>query len=62
MGNPFGKIGVDREGRLAIDFGLTGVPETYLIDKDGKVRLRAGPINTELLEKDILPLLKALQS
>jgi cytochrome c biogenesis protein CcmG/thiol:disulfide interchange protein DsbE len=60
-GNPFAKTGVDREGRLAIDFGLTGVPETYVIDKEGKVRLRAGPINAELLEKDILPLLKALQ-
>jgi cytochrome c biogenesis protein CcmG/thiol:disulfide interchange protein DsbE len=60
VGNPFGKIGLDREGRLAIDFGLTGVPETYVIDKDGKVRLRAGPINEALLENDILPLLKTL--
>jgi cytochrome c biogenesis protein CcmG/thiol:disulfide interchange protein DsbE len=60
-GNPFSRIGVDRDGRLAIDFGLTGVPETYVIDAQGRVRYRAGPINPEMLEKDILPLLRTLK-
>jgi cytochrome c biogenesis protein CcmG, thiol:disulfide interchange protein DsbE len=61
VGNPFGRIGVDPKGRLGVDFGITGVPETYVIDKEGRVRYRAGPINEALLEKDLLPLLKTLQ-
>jgi cytochrome c biogenesis protein CcmG/thiol:disulfide interchange protein DsbE len=60
LGNPFAKVGVDRSGRTGIDFGLTGVPETYIIDTQGHVRYRGGPLNREMLERDILPLLKEL--
>jgi cytochrome c biogenesis protein CcmG/thiol:disulfide interchange protein DsbE len=58
-GNPFARLGVDQPGRVAIDYGLYGVPETYLIDKDGIIRWRwAGPITPEILAQQINPLLK----
>jgi cytochrome c biogenesis protein CcmG/thiol:disulfide interchange protein DsbE len=62
FGSPFRAVGVDRDGRLGIDFGITGVPETFLIDKSGKIRFRrAMPLTPEAIERDILPLVKALQ-
>ena len=61
-GSPFRAVGVDPEGRVAIDFGLTGVPETFIIDKTGKIRFhRAQPLTPETIDKEILPLLQALQ-
>ncbi len=58
-GNPFARIGVDRPGRIAIDWGVYGVPETYLLDKDGIIRWRwAGPLTEEVLARDLEPLLK----
>ena len=58
-GNPYQRIGVDQPGRVAIDWGLYGVPETYLIDKAGLIRWRwAGPLTEEVLQKDLEPLLK----
>ncbi len=61
LGDPYRRIGVDRDGRTFIDFGAYGVPETYVIDKDGHVRYRqVGPITPEDYEGKILPLLKQL--
>jgi cytochrome c biogenesis protein CcmG/thiol:disulfide interchange protein DsbE len=58
-GNPFQKMGRDEPGRVAIDWGLYGVPETYLLDRDGVIRWRwAGPITPEVLEQDLTPLLR----
>lgn len=58
-GNPFDRIGVDLPGRVAIDWGLYGVPETYLIDRAGLIRWRwAGPLTEEVLQKDLEPLLR----
>ena len=58
-GNPFRKLGTDEPGRVAIDWGLYGVPETYLIDRQGLIRWRfAGPITPEVLDKDLRPLLR----
>jgi len=37
LGNPYGRIGADRDGRVGIDFGVYGVPETYVIDRQGKI-------------------------
>lgn len=55
MGNPFAKIGAD-EGRMALDWGVYGVPETYVIDGTGKVVLRiAGPITQTVLESQLRP-------
>jgi cytochrome c biogenesis protein CcmG/thiol:disulfide interchange protein DsbE len=61
LGDPYRRIGVDSDGRTAIDFGVYGVPETYVIDKDGHIRYRqVGPITPEDYERKILPLLKQL--
>ena len=49
-GNPFLKIGTDQSGRNAIEWGVYGVPETFLIDQEGRVLLRhAGPITKEIM-------------
>lgn len=58
-GNPFRRLGRDEPGRVAIDWGVYGVPETYLLDRKGIIRWRwPGPVTPEVLEQDIRPLLK----
>jgi cytochrome c biogenesis protein CcmG/thiol:disulfide interchange protein DsbE len=58
-GNPYARLGVDESGRVAIDWGLYGVPETYLVDRAGVVRWRwAGPITPQVLESDLRPQLR----
>lgn len=55
MGNPYARIGAD-SGRMAIDWGVYGVPETFVIDGKGVVVLRwAGPITADALERVIRP-------
>ncbi len=55
LGNPYAKISAD-SGRMALDWGVYGVPETYVIDGNGKVVLRwAGPITADVLEQSIRP-------
>ena len=50
-GNPFSKIGSDKSGRNAIEWGVYGVPETFVIDKNGNVLFRhAGPITKKIFE------------
>jgi cytochrome c biogenesis protein CcmG/thiol:disulfide interchange protein DsbE len=62
LGDPYGRIGADRDGRVGIDFGVYGVPETYVIDKAGRVRLRhVGPLTPADVAREIAPLVKALQ-
>ena len=61
-GDPYTTSVVDRDGRVGIDFGVYGVPETFVIDKDGTIRYKQiGPITQEALEKKILPLVRELQ-
>jgi cytochrome c biogenesis protein CcmG, thiol:disulfide interchange protein DsbE len=61
LGDPYKRIGVDRDGRTAIDFGVYGVPETYVLDKEGRIRFRqVGPISAADYDDKILPLLKQL--
>ena len=58
-GNPYTKIGADQPGRVAIDFGLYGVPETYLLDAAGIVRWRwAGALTDEIVQNTLMPMLK----
>ena len=60
LGDPFSQLLFDQEGKTALDWGLSGVPETYLIDGQGIVRLHfRGPITEQDLTQRILPLLKA---
>lgn len=57
LGNPYVRIGAD-SGRMALNWGVYGVPETYVIDGKGMVVLRwAGPITAEVLDKTIRPAL-----
>ena len=61
LGDPYLDVGLDGNGRTAIDFGVYGVPETYLLDRDGHIRYRfVGPLSAEALEREILPRIKAL--
>ena len=56
LGNPFGKIDQDQEGRVSIDWGVTGVPETFVIDGTGIIRVHyAGPLDDEVINRVILP-------
>lgn len=58
-GNPYERIGRDEAGRVAIDWGVTGVPETYLIDAHGIVRWHlAEPLQPEIVSRELIPLLK----
>jgi len=58
-GNPFQRLSRDEPGRVAIDWGVYGVPETYLVDRGGIIRWRwAGPITDDVLSQDLQPLLR----
>jgi len=61
FGDPYDMSVADIDGRIGIDYGVYGVPETYLIDKAGIIRYKhIGPINREALQKTILPLIAEL--
>ena len=60
-GNPYRLSVLDLDGRVGIDYGVYGVPETYLIDKAGIIRLKqTGPITPDVFASKILPLLVEL--
>lgn len=62
FGDPYALSIVDAEGRIGIEYGVYGVPETYVIDKAGVIRFKQiGPVTQDALEKTILPLVKELQ-
>ena len=61
LGDPYRRVAIDRSGRTGIDFGVYGVPETYVVDKQGKVRLRyAGPLTPEVWDEQLAPLIGRL--
>jgi cytochrome c biogenesis protein CcmG/thiol:disulfide interchange protein DsbE len=61
-GNPYDLSAFDGDGRVGIDYGVYGVPETYIIDKNGVIRHKhIGPITSEALEKTIIPLIDELK-
>ncbi len=61
-GNPYKAIATDMDGKIGIDYGVYGVPETYVIDKAGIIRYKQiGPITYENLQTKIVPLLKELE-
>jgi len=56
FGNPYAAIGVDPDGRSAIDWGVYGVPETFVIGKDGKIAFKhVGPLTVEAVKAELLP-------
>ena len=61
-GDPYDLSVIDHDGRIGIDFGVYGVPETFLIDQAGKIRHKLiGQVTEEALETQILPLIRELQ-
>lgn len=63
FGDPYTKSLADVEGRVGIDYGVYGVPETFVIDKQGVIRHKViGPVTPEILETKVLPLVKELQA
>ena len=61
-GDPYKLSVVDRDGRVGIDYGVYGVPETFVIDKAGVIRYKQiGPMTAEALQQTILPLVRELQ-
>lgn len=62
QGNPYALSAFDASGRVGIDYGVYGVPETYVIDKAGVIRFKhIGPITMDLLNKKIIPLMGELK-
>jgi cytochrome c biogenesis protein CcmG, thiol:disulfide interchange protein DsbE len=60
-GDPYRRIGADADGRAAIDLGVYGVPETFVVDKAGRIRYRhPGPLTPDIVDREIRPLLAEL--
>jgi cytochrome c biogenesis protein CcmG/thiol:disulfide interchange protein DsbE len=63
FGDPYALSAYDVDGLVGIDYGVYGVPETFVIDKQGVIRYKQiGPITPEALEKTILPLIRKLEA
>ncbi len=63
FGNPYMVSAHDLDGRIGIDYGVYGAPETFLIDKAGIIRWKhIGPLSPEVIERDLLPKIKALKA
>ncbi len=61
-GNPYTAIGVDPESEAALDLGVYGAPESYLIDKKGIIRFKhVGAVNPALWEEELATLVKRLE-
>lgn len=61
FGNPYTESLVDRDGRIGIDYGVYGVPETFVIDRQGVIRFKhIGPVTPEVLSEKIEPLVRKL--
>ena len=62
-GNPYDASLFDGDGRVGIDFGVYGVPETFVIDKQGVIRFKQiGPVTPEILQSRIVPLIASLKA
>lgn len=63
LGDPYDRIGADRNGRVSIDWGVYGLPETFVIDGEGRIAYKhVGPFDRRALEQDILPVVRRLQA
>ncbi|WP_424986624.1 DsbE family thiol:disulfide interchange protein [Microbulbifer sp. S227A] len=63
LGDPYARIGADRDGRMALDWGVYGVPETYLIDGSGTILLRiAGPVTQRVIDETLRPAIEAAKA
>lgn len=63
LGNPFVAVGADVKGRVGIDWGVYGVPETYIVNGEGKIVYKhVGPLNRKVIEDRILPAIEAARA
>ena len=63
LGDPYTRIGADLDGRVGIDWGVYGVPETFVVDQDGRIAYKhIGPVTPRVLDDIILPLVRALRT
>lgn len=61
-GDPYAAIAYDPEGKVGIDWGVYGVPESYLIDAEGRIQWKyVGPLTQTVVERDLLPLVRKLR-
>jgi cytochrome c biogenesis protein CcmG/thiol:disulfide interchange protein DsbE len=61
LGNPYLLSAADLDGRVGIDYGVYGAPETYLIDRDGVIRFKhIGPLSPDVIQSQLLPLARNL--
>ncbi len=62
FGDPYTLSATDADGRIGIDYGVYGVPETYVIDKAGVIRYKViGPVTQDILDTKVVPLIRELQ-
>ena len=62
LGDPYTRTGADLDGRVGIDWGVYGVPETFVIDRDGRIVYKQiGPITPGVLDEKLLPLIRTLR-
>lgn len=61
LGNPYDRVGADAKARTGIDFGVSGVPETFVIDAEGRIRYQEiGPLTEQTLEETLRPIIEEL--
>ena len=61
LGDPYKRIGADLEGTVGLDWGVYGVPETFVIDREGTIRYKqVGPLSPDVVNDTILPLVRQL--
>ena len=62
-GDPYSRIGADQGGRLALDLGVTGAPETFIVDRAGRIRYKQiGPITPDVWRETIAPMIAQLRA
>ena len=63
LGDPYARTGADLDGRVGIDWGVYGVPETFIIDREGRIAYKhIGPITSQIVDEKIRPLVAKLRT
>ena len=63
LGDPYTRIGADLDGRVGLDWGVYGVPETFVVDRTGRIAYKhIGPVTPRVLDEVILPLVEGLRT